>query len=96
MTVKLRGHHLLCLLGYRGMGYSAEFCANMTSIYERLRQQPEQSVELVEGPDEICRAYPEDKTNHCRGTVGNRDREVLLRLGLAPGWRGSWGKSPSF
>ena len=28
---KLRGHHLFCLLGYKGMGYSQEYVDNMTA-----------------------------------------------------------------
>lgn len=90
MTIRLRGHHLLCLLGYRGMGYSADFCANMTQIYETLRTTPEAEVEIVAGPDDICAKYPTDKANHCNGTVHHVDDAVLLKLGLVTGARGSW------
>lgn len=89
-TIRLRGHHLLCLLGYRGMGYSADFCVNMTEIYEVLRAKPETEIELITGPDDICKAYPTDKWNHCEGNVYNTDEAILLKLGLAPGNRGSW------
>ena len=90
MTIRLRGHHLLCLLGYRGMGYSDEFCVNMTSIYETLRTAPNTEIEIITGPDDICRAYPADKPGHCEGTVYDLDGKVLAQLGLAPGFRGSW------
>jgi hypothetical protein len=90
MAIRLRGHHLLCLLGYRGMGYSADFCTNMTAIYEALRTKPDTEVDIVEGPDDICRAYPADQNNHCEGTVFERDREVLAKLGLTPGDKISW------
>ncbi|GGD57012.1 DUF1284 domain-containing protein [Paenibacillus nasutitermitis] len=90
MTIKLRGHHLLCLLGYRGMGYSADFCTNMTDIYETLRSKPDSLVELVAGPDDICRAYPPEQDNHCNGTVHRLDGDVLAKLGLSSGNIISW------
>lgn len=90
MAIRLRGHHLLCLLGYRGMGYSADFCTNMTAIYETLRTKPDSVVELVTGPDDICRAYPPDELNHCSGTVHQLDDAVLAKLGFKPGERLSW------
>ncbi|NGM83890.1 DUF1284 domain-containing protein [Paenibacillus sp. 7124] len=90
MTIRLRGHHLLCLLGYRGMGYSADFCVNMTGIYETLRTKPDTRIEIVKGVDDICRAYPPDKENHCDGTVHELDQAVLAKLGLVPGFRGEW------
>lgn len=90
MTISLRGHHLLCLLGYRGMGYSADFCVNMTNIYETLRQKPETEVEIVIGPDDVCQAYPPDESYHCEGTVYELDQAVLTKLGLRANERGSW------
>lgn len=89
--IRLRGHHLLCLLGYRGMGYSADFCANMTSIYEKLREQPQTQIVLVEGPDDICAAYPKDKPPHCEeASVAARDSRVLAKLGLQVGSGMRW------
>jgi uncharacterized protein len=89
--IRLRGHHLLCLLGFRGMGYSEEFCVNMTAIYERLRLEPETEVVLTEGPDDICAHYPQDKPPHCEGaSVYHRDALVLERLGLKLGEALPW------
>lgn len=89
--VKLRGHHLLCLLGYRGKGYSDGFCANMTEIYETLRRKPETEIEVIDGPDDICRAFPIDQHAHCRNdSVFRKDIDILTRLGMAVGDRSSW------
>ncbi|MDQ8736904.1 DUF1284 domain-containing protein [Paenibacillus sp. LHD-38] len=90
MTIRLRGHHLLCLLGYRGMGYSDDFCVNMTAIYETLRQEPQTEIEIIIGPDDVCRAYPPDKAYHCEGAVYGLDEAVLSKLGLVAGIRESW------
>ena len=90
-TIKLRGHHLLCLLGYRGKGYSDAFCANMTEIYETLRLHPETRIEVIEGPDDICQAFPKDQHPHCHdGSIYLKDTEVAARLGLGVGETDSW------
>ncbi len=52
MPVHLRGHHFLCMLTFRGLGYSAEFTANMASKIARIKAGA--PVILVEGPDDIC------------------------------------------
>ncbi|KIL38046.1 hypothetical protein SD70_29045 [Gordoniibacillus kamchatkensis] len=89
--VKLRGHHLLCLLGYRGMGYSAEYAANMNAVHERLRTEPETAVALVLGADDLCSCFPADQPYHCDSdTVARRDAAVLERLGLEPGQSLAW------
>jgi hypothetical protein len=91
LTIRLRGHHLLCLLGYRGMGYSEAFCKNMTSIYETLRLDPQTQVEIVAGPDDICEAYPDTETSHCEGMgVYGTDALVLQKLELNKGRQMSW------
>lgn len=91
MTIKLRGHHLLCLLGYRGKGYSAGFCANMTLVYERLRTAPETKIELIHGPDDICAAFPEDQDSHCDNTsVYRKDEEIARQIGIAIGETWAW------
>ncbi len=88
---RLRGHHLLCLLGYRGMGYSAEYTENMTRLHSTLRMHPETQVELVAGPDDLCRHFPDDQPYHCEEqTVHERDTAVLERMGLKPGDRLPW------
>lgn len=91
MNVRLRGHHLLCLLGYTGMGYSPGFVRNMTSVYERLRAEPSTVVEIVRGPDDLCACYPEDGPYHCDGErVHSRDDAVLEALGMRLGERTEW------
>ena len=52
MTVRLRGHHLLCLLAYKGEGYSPAFIANLDRIAARLTAG--EDAVLVDGPDDIC------------------------------------------
>ncbi|MEO1226164.1 MAG: DUF1284 domain-containing protein [Pseudomonadota bacterium] len=80
MTVRLRPHHLLCVLTYVGKGYSRAFVANMTRIAERLGAG--EAVEIVEGPDDICAPLLDGPDPHCRrARVTRRDRAAARDLG---------------
>jgi hypothetical protein len=75
MTVRLRAHHLLCMLTYVGKGYSPDFVANYEVIAARLSTGEE--IELVAGPDDICGPLTADPNAHCHGaSVIERDREA--------------------
>lgn len=88
---RLRGHHLLCLLGYRGMGYSEGYVKNMTRIHQTLRTKPSSEILLVRGPDDLCEKFPDDLTCHCEDVnVHQRDAAVVSKLGLNIGQRSSW------
>ncbi len=76
-TVRLRGHHLLCLLTYKGLGYSPEFVAGMTATAARLVAGA--TAEIVEGADDICEPLCRTEEHpHCHeATVPERDRRAL-------------------
>lgn len=95
--LRLRGHTLLCLQGFRGEGYSPAFTENMTAIHRSLRGNPDQAVELVEEPDTVCGACPHRAPAGCTLNGGGseagmqaQDRHVLTRLGLAAGSAVRW------
>jgi hypothetical protein len=79
--VRLRGHHILCLLGFRGLGYDEEFVANMTRVHSRVFLQ-DCLIELVTGPDDICSACPRLEKG-CK-SVKEKDSKVLRLLNLQP------------
>ena len=80
MTVRLRPHHLLCMLTYVGKGYSPAFIANMTSVAARLGAGEE--IELVAGPDDICAPLLDGDDPHChRASVMARDRAAAGAIG---------------
>ncbi|MBM6618059.1 DUF1284 domain-containing protein [Bacillus suaedaesalsae] len=88
---KLRGHHLFCLLGYRGMGYSEEYVENMTRIHQKLRENPQIKVQLVKGPDQLCEKYPNSGEYHCLDeNIYERDAVILQRIGLEIGQVIKW------
>ncbi|MDF0651722.1 MAG: DUF1284 domain-containing protein [Nitrospira sp.] len=91
--IRLRGHTLLCLQGFRGEGYSPGFVANMAAIHQILRNQPEATVQVVASPDAVCAACPHQQgSSGCtingepsEADMNNQDRVVLGRLGLKAG-----------
>ncbi len=84
MTIRLRGHHLLCMLTYVGKGYTPAFSANFDRIAGRLAEG--EDVLLVEGPDDICAPMAFECGAHCPGeSVRQRDGEALAAVGQALG-----------
>jgi hypothetical protein len=79
MTVRLRPHHLLCLLTYVGKGYSAEFIENYDRIAARLSEG--EDIEIVAGPDDICVPILDDVDAHCwRDSITIRDKAAAAAL----------------
>src|SRR5206468_12210734 len=96
-SVRIRGHTLLCLQGFRGEGYSSEFIANMTTIHRTLTDRPEVLVEVLASPDAVCAACPHRHPSGCmlngersEEEMIEQDHEVLRRLGLKVGDRLRW------
>lgn len=88
---KLRGHHLFCLLGYRGMGYSEEYVENMTVLHQTLRDNPQTRILLVKGPDQLCEKYPNSGKYHCQDdSIYERDAAILNKIGLEIGQIINW------
>lgn len=93
MPAEIRGHHLLCALGFRGFGYSPAFAANMAAILGRLDAAPATPVRAVDGPDGICAGFPADQPGHClQENVVVRDRRVIAGMGLRVGDVVPWGE----
>jgi hypothetical protein len=73
VTVRLRPHHLLCLLTYIGKGYSPAFTANYDAIAGRIGNG--EDLLIVCGPDDICTPLLDEGEPHClRADITERDR----------------------
>lgn len=90
--VRLRAHHLLCLHGFRGLGYNSDFAANMQKIHRRLKESPQTVVEVLNSADDICAACPNLSHGRCSKdadggvtSIVEKDSAVIERLALAPG-----------
>ncbi|MHC4713395.1 MAG: DUF1284 domain-containing protein [Planctomycetota bacterium] len=86
--IRIRAHHLLCMLGFRGLGYSPEFVENMTRIRGILSAHPETLVRIMACCDDICRSCPHEtdllcsKSDGAEQEVADKDRRVLEIIGL--------------
>lgn len=81
--MRIRGHHLLCLLHFEGKGYSRKFVDNMFRVLYNLENGIKFS--LVIGVDDICRFCPHNEGENCRlgdDSVKVRDKKVIELLGL--------------
>ncbi|TCD13326.1 DUF1284 domain-containing protein [Oricola cellulosilytica] len=79
MTVRLRPHHLLCVLTYVGEGYGASFTANYDVIAERIADG--EDILLVDGADDICAPLLAEDDPHChRQSVIERDAKATEAL----------------
>jgi len=90
MILRLRPHHLLCMLTYAGKGYSAAFTANFDRVTGRLSEGD--PITVVSGPDDVCAPLLSTADPHCHGaSVTERDHRAaaalsdLLDLPIAPG-----------
>lgn len=80
MTVRLRPHHLLCLLTYVGRGYTPAFVANYDRIAKRLSDG--ECVLVIDKPDDICAALLCEPDPHCfRDSVRMRDAQAAADVG---------------
>lgn len=85
MTIRLRPHHLLCLLTYAGKGYSVAFVANFDAIAARLSAG--EDILIVSGPDDICAPVLGEAEPHClRDGVAERDRQAAASVGTLLGY----------
>ena len=96
--IRLRPHHGMCLLNFRGMGYSPEFTEKMTAVSELLRREPETAVSVSDGADDLCSVCPHCVNGKC--TSNNPavfDQRVLEAAGVHAGdvvtWKDFSGKT---
>lgn len=87
--IKIRAHHLLCLQGYQGYGYSREFEENLSAVLAYLRRSP--IIEVVVENDVICAECPNAIGRYCKQDLTEKmnfralDLKVLEKLKIPPG-----------
>ncbi len=92
--IRLRGHHLICLNFYSGEGYSREFVLNLEEVMHRARKG--ETILIVSGADDICRACPTLRGDECVSTEGadaeirKMDAKALDFLGVKTGSKVYW------
>jgi hypothetical protein len=96
-VVRLRGHTLLCLQGFRGKGYSRAFTENLAAIHRSLTSNPEHLVQVLAEPDHVCSVCPHRAPGGCtlngvdsEQDIQAQDRQVLELLGIDVGQVVPW------
>ncbi|ADV83315.1 DUF1284 domain-containing protein [Terriglobus saanensis] len=91
MTIKLRAHHLLCMLTFVGEGYTPAFVSNFEEVIWSIKRG-EALVKIVQGPDDLCSPLFKEAVCHChdpsvllRDERAAADLGVLLELAIGPG-----------
>ncbi|WP_424356150.1 DUF1284 domain-containing protein [Methanobacterium sp. MBAC-LM] len=75
--MKIRAHHLLCMQGFQGYGYSEDFSKNMAEIIEILQNFPEHEIEIVAETDSICTCCPYNINGKCQESQGSLEYKVF-------------------
>lgn len=87
--MRLRGHHLFCVQGFKGFGYNQEFTSNFARVTEQVKMGI--PIQVVEGPDDICKKCPHLHGERCTwgetndAEVRNHDKVVMENLDLMGG-----------
>lgn len=92
MEKVMRGHHLLCVHGFRGMGYSPEFVKTMQGIVNDIRDPGQDFyIKVVAAFDDACMSCPHRGLEICEASEGSNehvlsmDGKIIRHLGLEPG-----------
>jgi uncharacterized protein len=78
----IRAHHLLCMQGFQGYGYSKEFERHMGMIITFLNSNPSTAIQIITSADEICAKCPYCVEGKCAKELGIEkiDEFVLERI----------------
>ncbi len=88
--LKIRAHHLCCIQGFQGYGYSPAFVANMRAVISELEAFPSRLLKLVTVCDAICVSCPSKRECASQESVLSRrirqmDLVVLEKLRIDDG-----------
>jgi len=56
--LKIRAHHLCCIQGFQGYGYSPIFVANLRVVISDIKAFPSRPLELISECDVVCESCP--------------------------------------
>ncbi len=81
---KIRAHHIICLLLYRGVGYDEAFTRNMDAKSAFLKENEGTPIHIAENDDLICAKCP-NFTGICADEekVSQLDRAWSKKLGIS-------------
>jgi hypothetical protein len=86
--VRIRGHHILCIKGFHGLGYAKPFIKKMYEMQDMFANLPDTEIELVSECDDICSCCPHSIDSVCqKGELSEertreQDLNVFKTLGI--------------
>lgn len=88
--LKIRAHHLCCIQGFQGYGYSPAFVANMRAVISDIKAFPSKLLNLVSECDAICISCPSERECTAQKSVlshriRNMDLVVMEKLKIEEG-----------
>ena len=63
--IRIRAHHLLCIQGFQGYGYSDNFVSHMRRVISFLKLNPCSDLQIVDNTDELCSRCPHNVDGRC-------------------------------
>ena len=81
----IRAHHLLCVLGFKGYGYSEDFIENLTKISKEVKKKST-VIKIISQKDDVCKYCPNSATK-CKDDIEPKsiDELVLSKLKIESG-----------
>ncbi len=87
--LKIRAHHLCCIQGFQGYGYSPTFVANLKAVISEIKAFPSRPLELVSECDVICASCPSKREctqdSIISGRIRSMDLVVMEKLKIKEG-----------
>ena len=89
--IRIRAHHLLCMQGFQGYGYSKDFAVHMLKVVDYIMDNPSCELDIIMECDEICSHCPHKakkicfKNPHAYENIKKMDVTVLEKLGILEG-----------
>jgi hypothetical protein len=81
--IRIRAHHLLCIQGFQGYGYSTDFVIHMGIVVSFLKSNPNTNLQIVDNTDELCSRCPHNVDGHCvKGSVDEIDSLIIESANL--------------
>lgn len=89
-VIKIRAHHLLCIQGFQGYGYSRKFQINLEKVIKFLKNHPYSPLKVVAEADVICESCPHLEGGCCNrylhsNSIQSMDIQVMKKLSIADG-----------
>lgn len=82
--LNIRAHHLLCMQGFQGYGYSDKFVEHMGTIVKYIVYYPKEKIRIIDYCDDICLECTNNIVSVCSNSenVDNMDRKLIHKLKL--------------